>query len=152
MTKTREEIERTASYAELAGFRNGISKIHSGDDRRHIVTSGTLLKLTRILPKMKIWLALMGAPLSMHNQLEIILMDITLNGLLCIRIILDWLCRLPIPPPHSPGYRDNFLCIFLYAISVHTEYTIISTAVLTNISLLHERCVKCRVWLPCSYC
>jgi len=28
----------------------------------------------------------------MLDQLRIILMDIKLNGLLCIRIILDWLC------------------------------------------------------------
>ena len=40
-------------------------------------------------------------PLSLHNQLRIIQMDITLNGLLCIRIMLGWLCRLPFP---TPGY------------------------------------------------
>jgi len=51
-----------------------------------------------------------GGPLSPHNQLRIILMDITLYGLLCIRIILGWLCRL------SPLLNRDFYCVILFNI------------------------------------
>ena len=71
--------------------------ISNGDGR--ITTAIRHSDRSDFLLKMNIRLALAGVPLSMHNQLRIILMDIILNGLLCILIILGWLCmgRPPLP-------------------------------------------------------
>ena len=90
--KPRTEPQTDASLTVIAGLRNDTSRSHqfmwNGEMRNEILPRRWLLRL-----------ALAGVPLSMHNQLRIILMDITLNGLLCIRVILGWLCRLPSRTP-----------------------------------------------------
>jgi len=70
--------------------------MHICDD--HLVAYSRNSTGTDFLLIMNMRLALAGAPRSMHNQLRIILMDITLSGLLCIRIILGWL-RIDSPFP-----------------------------------------------------
>jgi len=114
--KPRIEPPRHTSITIIVGLRDDISRrdhsiclmmikstlqttISNGDDR--ITTAIRNSVRTDILSTMTTWLALAGAPRSMHNQLRIILMDITLNGLLCIRIILGWLCMGS--PPLPPG-------------------------------------------------
>jgi len=88
------------THEQLASLFPGMSRRHyvpSWDD--HPAAYIRISAKTDILPKINIWLLLTGAPLSMHNQLRIILMDVTLNELLCIRIILGWLCMGSLPFP-----------------------------------------------------